>query len=66
MARAWFTGDGKRAFAHAAGARPPELAHEYVLVRKGSGHLLADGIDVPGRIPHGNGKVLPVGQDMDR
>src|SRR5262249_44348231 len=50
----------QRAFTHSARARPPELAHEYVLVRKGSGHLLANGIDVLGRVSHRNWKVLPV------
>ncbi len=52
-------------FAHAAGARPSELAHENVLIREGRDDPFADGIDVPGGIARGNGEVLPVGEDMD-
>ena len=53
------------AFTHAARARPAEFPHEYILVRKGGGHPLANGIDVLGRIPCRNRKVLPIGQDVD-
>ena len=56
---------GQGAFAHAAGARPPEFTYEHLLARKGGDHLRANSIDVGCRIPCGNRKVFPIGQNVD-
>ena len=54
-----------RAFAHAAGARPTELADDNLLVRDSSGDFGTDGGDVGGRVRSRYRKVLPVRQDVD-
>src|SRR6476469_7182218 len=56
----------ERAFAHATGAWPTNLADQDLLARKIRGHLAAEFLNMGELVGGGNRKILPIRQNMYR